>query len=71
VLLTLQPYSRSQASELVLTPVFSIKFKRDIKHAGKRGKDMAKLKTAIELLVEQVPLPAEYRDHPLRGNWKD
>jgi mRNA interferase YafQ len=30
---------------------------------------MAKLKIAVELLIEQIPLPAEYRDHPLRGNW--
>lgn len=54
----------------MLTPVYSTKFKRDVKHAGKRGKNMAKLKIAIDLLVEQLGLPPEYRDHPLRGNWK-
>lgn len=54
----------------MLVPVFSTRFKRDIKHAEKRGKDMAKLKIAVERLIEQIPLPAEYRDHPLRGNWK-
>jgi mRNA interferase YafQ len=53
----------------VLSPVFSTRFKRDVKQAQRRGKDMAKLKTVIALLVEQRPLPADYRDHPLRGNW--
>lgn len=30
---------------------------------------MAKLRRVLLLLIEQRPLPAEYNDHPLRGEW--
>jgi mRNA interferase YafQ len=45
-------------------------FKRDVKLAERRGKDMAKLRELILLLVEEKPLPSPYRDHALGGNWK-
>jgi mRNA interferase YafQ len=45
-------------------------FRRDVKLAQKRGKDMAKLRELMLLLVEGGPLPARYRDHPLRSDWK-
>jgi mRNA interferase YafQ len=54
----------------VLTPVRSGRFKRDVKRAEKRGKDMDKLKSVLSLLIEQKPLPARCRDHPLKGEWK-
>lgn len=54
----------------MLTAVRSGRFKRDVKLAAKRGKDLAKLKTVLSLLLEQEPLPARYNDHPLRGNWQ-
>jgi mRNA interferase YafQ len=40
-------------------------FKRDVKLAQKRGKDMAKLRELILLLVEASPLPPRYKDHAL------
>jgi len=43
-------------------------FKKDVKRAEKRGKDMAKLKVMLERLIEGEPLPPEFKDHPLRGN---
>mgnify|MGYP003632525652 CR=1 FL=1 len=54
----------------MLVPVRSAQFKRDVKRVQKRGKDMAKLKDLLTLLIEQSPLPAAYLDHPLRGDWK-
>ncbi len=51
-------------------PSYSGQFKRDVKLAQKRGKDMEKLKEAMRLLIEQLPLPPAYLDHPLRGEWK-
>ncbi len=48
----------------------STQFKRDVKLAEKRGKDMAKLRELILLLVEASPLPPRYRDHTLTGDWK-
>ncbi len=44
-------------------------FKKDVKRAEKRGKDMAQLKAVLELLIDGEPLPPEYKDHPLRGNF--
>jgi mRNA interferase YafQ len=44
-------------------------FKKDVKRADKRGKDMAKLKAVIELLIDGDSLSAELKDHPLRGNF--
>ena len=45
-------------------------FKRDVKLAERRGKDMAKLRELIQLLAEGNPLPLRYRDHALSGDWK-
>ena len=36
----------------------------------RRGKDLRKLRQPLETLLQQAPLPARYRDHPLRGNWR-
>jgi mRNA interferase YafQ len=54
----------------VLAPVWSGRFKRDVKRVQKCGKDMTKLKTALSLLIEEAPLPASCNDHPLKGDWK-
>jgi mRNA interferase YafQ len=54
----------------VLTPVLSTRFRRDVKRAEKRGKDMDKLRAALSLLIEGSPPPAAYGDHPLKGDWK-
>ncbi|AHG66184.1 type II toxin-antitoxin system YafQ family toxin [Advenella mimigardefordensis] len=53
----------------MLTPVRSGQFKRDVKRAEKRGKDLDKLRTLLLLLIEGKPLPEKYRDHPLKGQW--
>ena len=44
-------------------------FKKDVKRAGKRGKDLTKLKDLMDLLITGEPLPPENRDHPLRGDF--
>jgi mRNA interferase YafQ len=54
----------------VLTPVRSGQFRRDVKRAEKRGKDLRKLRHALELLIAGEALPSSYRDHPLKGDWK-
>jgi mRNA interferase YafQ len=54
----------------LLTPVWASRFRRDVKRAEKRGKDMMKLKQALTLLIEQQPLPGNFADHPLKGDWK-
>ncbi|HWC00477.1 MAG TPA: type II toxin-antitoxin system YafQ family toxin [Bryobacteraceae bacterium] len=52
------------------SPIRGAQFRRDVKLAQKRGKDMAKLREAILLLIEGNPLPARFKDHPLSGDWK-
>jgi mRNA interferase YafQ len=49
--------------------VRSTAFRKDVKRSEKRGKDMAKLKVVILLLIEDAPLEPGYRDHPLKGTW--
>jgi mRNA interferase YafQ len=44
-------------------------FKKDVKRAEKQGWDMAKLKAVLERLIDGEPLAAEFKDHPLRGNF--
>ncbi len=52
------------------TLISGAQFRRDVKLAQKRGKDMTKLRELILLLVDRNPLPPRYKDHPLSGDWK-
>jgi mRNA interferase YafQ len=54
----------------VRNPIQGTQFKRDVKLNVKRGKDMSKLKTLMTLLIEDKPVPPEYKDHSLKNNWK-
>ena len=45
-------------------------FRRDVKLAERRGKDLSKLRELILLLAEGQPLPPRYKDHTLAGDWK-
>ena len=54
----------------MLIPVRSTPFKRDVRKAQRRGKDLTKLRSPLATLIRQAPLPARYRDHPLRGSWQ-
>ncbi len=45
-------------------------FKRDVKLCIKRGKAMSKLRTLMLILIEETPIPPEYKDHPLKHNWR-
>ncbi|WP_423930553.1 type II toxin-antitoxin system YafQ family toxin [Candidatus Palauibacter sp.] len=53
-----------------MTPVRSSQFKRDVRRAKARGRDTSKLRALLELLIQRRPVPARYRDHPLRGPWR-
>ena len=53
----------------MLKPISGAQFKRDVKLCKKRNKDMSKLCNLMTLLVEEKPLPPEYKDHALIGNW--
>ena len=46
-------------------------FKRDVKKALRRNKDVDKLKKLIKKLVKGEALDEKYRDHPLKGDYRD
>ena len=51
-------------------PSYTGQFKRDVKLAEKRGKDMGKLRVVVDLLLAGQPLLRELNDHPLKGEWR-
>jgi mRNA interferase YafQ len=53
----------------MLALVWTSAFKRDVKRAEKRGKDIERLRALLRILVQGEALPDRYRDHPLQGNW--
>ena len=50
---------------------FTSKMKKDVKRMKKRGKDLTKLVTVLNLLKKGDDLPTKYRDHQLTGNLND
>lgn len=44
-------------------------FKKDVRRAEKRGHDLTKLRKVLDLLIDGRPLPPEFKDHPLRGDY--
>ena len=48
---------------------FTNRIQRNIKLMKKRGKDLKKLKTVLNLLQQGIELPAKYKDHALTGNY--
>lgn len=44
-------------------------FKRDVKRMERRGKDLTKLRTVVDMLIEGKSSPERCRDHPLRGEF--
>jgi len=51
------------------TPDYSVQFRRNRRLLIKRGYDMSKLETTIDLLLTGNPMPPEYCNHPLKGNY--
>ena len=54
----------------MLIPKRTKTFRKDIKRMQKNHKDMNKLKDVLELLVSEKPLPLEYNNHTLHGEYK-
>lgn len=49
---------------------FTSKFKKDYKRLKRQGKDLAKLETALEMLVRGEALSESMRDHSLGGTYQ-
>ena len=53
-------------------PVYTKQFRKDTKRIQKSGnKDIEKLKIVVRLLLDGKQLDLSYRDHNLKGNFKD
>jgi mRNA interferase YafQ len=55
----------------LLTIYYATQFKEDFKRVKKQHKDLSKLQTVIEILVNEQPLDLRYKDHQLIGDWKN
>lgn len=53
----------------MLNVVFKSRFKKDLKRLKSSNRDEDELLAAIELLANQQPLEAKFRDHALVGNY--
>lgn len=52
-------------------PVYTTRFKKDLKRMQARGGDVLNIKTVMQDLMEEKLLALKYRDHFLIGNFKD
>ena len=48
---------------------YTTKFKRDLKLAKRRHKDLKSLQEIMKTIAQQKPLNPKFRDHTLTGNW--
>lgn len=53
----------------MLTIKYHTMFKKDFKRIKKRGYDISRLEKIVELLANEVPLPEQFKDHNLSGNY--
>lgn len=49
--------------------VWKGQFKKDYKRAKKQRKNLAELRSVVEMLAGREPLPPKHRDHNLYGQW--
>ena len=50
---------------------WTTRFKKDVKLASRRGKDLQKLETITLALISEKPLEPKHKDHFLKGNYKN
>ncbi len=53
----------------MLKITYTSKFKKDVKLAAKRGKDISRLTKVIDMLASEQPLPVQFKDHSLSGDY--
>ena len=60
-----------RSGDLMLPIRPTSQFKKDLKRARKQGHDLDLLRRVLEQLANMEPLPASFRDHKLKGIWRD
>ena len=56
---------------MIREAVFKKQFRKDLERIKRTGREMTRLLEAIESLCSGTPLPPQFRDHPLVGNYED
>lgn len=51
-----------------LTVTSTSRFRKEFRLAGRRGKNLDRLQSVVDMLSTGHPLPAKLRDHPLKGD---
>ena len=51
-------------------PVRTNQFKKDVKLAQRRGKNLVKLRVVIQRLINEEKLEPRHKDHPLHGPYQ-
>ena len=55
----------------MLKAIYSGKFKKEVKIAQKRGKNIEKLKNIISDIINEIPLAPKNRNHKLKGEFQN
>lgn len=53
----------------MLHPIFTPRFRRELRRMEARGKDSSKLRPILLDLLAERPLDERHRDHKLQGAW--
>ena len=53
----------------MLNRIYQTKFVKDVEHLKRRGKEIKKLSTVINILLEENRLPEKYKNHKLLGQY--
>ncbi|MBI3816479.1 type II toxin-antitoxin system YafQ family toxin [Candidatus Peregrinibacteria bacterium] len=51
------------------TPRHTKRFRRNYLKMQRSGRKMQKVVALMDMLIDGKPLPMEYKDHPLQGDW--
>jgi mRNA interferase YafQ len=54
----------------MLNPTFTKPFRKELKLAEKRGKDVRKLREVTTMLINEQPLLPRHENHPLHGGFE-
>jgi mRNA interferase YafQ len=54
----------------MLHPIFTKRFKKQLKLMEKRRLDISKVRGIMNMLANEQPLPPRYENHPLHGEWE-
>ena len=56
---------KEESWHVMLRLVAAGRFRRDVKRAGRCGKDIRKLAAVLWVFVNRLPVPGSFNDHPL------